>query len=277
MKIAAVTGHPVKHSRSPLIHNHWLKTYGLEGTYEKRDVPPDEAAYFFKSLKENGLVGVNVTIPNKEKALECAEVVDEAAKAIGAVNTLWLDPDGKLCGSNTDGIGFVSNLDQNAPGWDKNHQKAVVLGAGGASRAIVWALLQRGFTEVHILNRTLEKSQSLRDHFGSRVLVEHWDNRSKILDNCNLLVNTTSLGMEGQNALEINLQNLPTDAVVTDIVYTPLMTDLLVRARERGNTVVDGLGMLLHQAVSGFEKWFGITPTVTDELRQIILKDMGRM
>lgn len=276
MKTAAVTGHPIKHSRSPLIHGHWLKKYGLEGAYGKQDVPPETAVEFYSNLQSHGLVGVNVTIPNKEAAFKAAQTLDDAAKAIGVVNTLWLDDEGTLHGANTDALGFLGNLDQAAPGWDKANKKAVVLGAGGASRAIVWALLQRKFTDVYILNRTREKAEDLRDYFGERVICDDWDNRSNTLENCDLLVNTTALGMSGQPDLEIDLALLPTHAVVTDIVYTPLITGLLEAARARGNTIVDGLGMLLHQAVPGFEKWFGVRPEVTDELRDIIIADMEK-
>ncbi|MTI18480.1 shikimate dehydrogenase [Rhodobacteraceae bacterium RKSG542] len=276
MKTAAVTGHPIKHSRSPLIHGHWLKKYGMEGAYGKQDVPPETAVEFYSNLQSHGLVGVNVTIPNKEAAFKAAQTLDDAAKAIGVVNTLWLDDEGTLHGANTDALGFLGNLDQAAPGWDKANKKAVVLGAGGAARAIVWALLQREFTEVYILNRTRQKAEDLRDYFGERVICDDWDNRSNTLENCDLLVNTTALGMSGQPDLEIDLALLPTHAVVTDIVYTPLITGLLEAARGRGNSIVDGLGMLLHQAVPGFEKWFGVRPEVTDELRDIIIADMEK-
>ncbi|MDX5595117.1 shikimate dehydrogenase [Pseudovibrio sp. SPO723] len=275
MRKAAVTGHPIKHSRSPLIHGFWLKTYGIEGEYGRVDLPPENALSFLQNLKENGLVGVNVTIPNKETALEAAEILDDAARQIGAVNTLWLDDEGRLNGSNTDALGFLGNLDQRAPGWDERKGKAVVLGAGGAARAILWALQHRGYQEILLLNRTLEKAEGLQSHFGEPVRCELWESRSKALEGCDLLVNTTALGMAGQRPLEIELNLLPSTAVVTDIVYTPLMTDLLVAAKARGNRVVDGLGMLLHQAVPGFEKWFGKRPEVTEELREVILKDMG--
>ncbi|OKL44593.1 shikimate dehydrogenase [Pseudovibrio exalbescens] len=276
MRKAAVTGHPVKHSRSPLIHGYWLKTYGIEGKYGLVDVPPHEALTFFKSLPEHQLVGCNVTIPNKEIALEAADIVDDAAREIGAVNTLWIDETGKLQGSNTDAVGFLGNLDQAAPGWDTRKAKAVVLGAGGAARAILWALKQRNYQEIVLINRTLEKAEALQHHFGKPIRTSVWETRSEELENCDLLVNTTALGMTGQRPLDLDLDRLPSTAVVTDIVYTPLMTDLLAAAKARGNQVVDGLGMLLHQAVPGFEKWFGIHPVVTPELRSLILKDMDQ-
>ncbi len=240
-----------------------------------QDVPPETASSFYSSLSEHGLVGCNVTIPNKEHAYNAAEKLDDAAKMIGAVNTLWLDKDGILNGSNTDGLGFLGNLDQFLPNWDNNGNKAVVLGAGGAARAIIWALLSRGYTEVYIANRTMEKAEILADHFGPNTIVVPWDTLGEKLGEANFLVNTTSLGMTGQPELKIDLDNLSKTAVVTDIVYSPLQTQLLRDAAERGNPTVDGLGMLLHQAVPGFEKWFGVRPEVTDELREIILREMG--
>ncbi|SDR26484.1 shikimate dehydrogenase [Pseudovibrio sp. Tun.PSC04-5.I4] len=275
MRNAAVTGHPIGHSKSPLIHGYWLKQHGIEGSYIAQDVPPETAETFYGSLAKHGLVGCNVTIPNKEHAYKAAEKLDDAAKTIGAVNTLWLDEDGVLNGSNTDGLGFLGNLDQILPDWDNNGNKAIVLGAGGASRAIIWALLSRGFTEVYIANRTLEKAQKLADHFGPNTIAVSWDTLGETLGEADLLVNTTSLGMAGQPELTIDLNNLSKSAVVTDIVYSPLQTNLLREAKAQGNPSVDGLGMLLHQAVPGFEKWFGVRPHVTAELREMIVKEMG--
>ncbi|GHB27094.1 shikimate dehydrogenase (NADP(+)) [Pseudovibrio japonicus] len=275
MRKAAVTGHPIGHSKSPLIHGYWLKQHGIEGSYVAQDVPPETARSFYSSLPEHGFVGCNVTIPNKEHAYNAAEKLDDAAKMIGAVNTLWLDENGVLNGSNTDGLGFLGNLDQLLPNWDKNGNKAIVLGAGGAARAIIWALLSRGYTEVYIANRTMEKAQKLADHFGPNTIAISWDTLGEKLGEADLLVNTTSLGMTGQPELKIDLDNLSKSAVVTDIVYSPLQTELLRDATERGNRTVDGLGMLLHQAVPGFEKWFGVRPEVTGELRKIILREMG--
>ncbi len=275
MRKAAVTGHPISHSKSPLIHGYWLKQHGIEGSYIRQDVPPETARSFYSSLSEHGFVGCNVTIPNKEHAYNAAEKLDNAAKMIGAVNTLWLDENGVLNGSNTDGLGFLGNLDQLLPNWDNNGNKAVVLGAGGAARAIIWALLSRGYTEVYIANRTMEKAQRLADHFGSNTIAVPWDTLGEKLGEADFLVNTTSLGMTGQPELKIDLDNLSKTAVVTDIVYSPLQTQLLRDSTERGNPTVDGLGMLLHQAVPGFEKWFGVRPEVTGELRELILKEMG--
>jgi shikimate dehydrogenase len=275
MRNAAVTGHPIGHSKSPLIHGYWLKQHGIEGSYIAQDVPPETAESFYSELAEHGFVGCNVTIPNKEHAYNSAEKLDDAAKMIGAVNTLWLDDAGALNGSNTDGLGFLGNLDQMLPNWDNNGNKAVVLGAGGASRAIIWALLSRGYTEVYIANRTLEKAQNLADHFGPNTIAIKWDSLGEKLGEADFLVNTTSLGMTGQPELNIDLDNLSKSTVVTDIVYSPLQTKLLRDAGQRGNATVDGLGMLLHQAVPGFEKWFGVRPEVTDELREMILREMG--
>ncbi|WP_068084455.1 shikimate dehydrogenase [Polycladidibacter stylochi] len=279
MRKAAITGYPLSHSKSPVIHGYWLKKYGLQGEYGVVEVAPETAIDFYENLSRNNLIGCNVTIPNKESAFKAAAQLDDAAKAIGAVNTLWLDENSTLNGSNTDALGFLGNLDQNAPGWDSQSgdncgKKAVVLGAGGAARAIIWALLQRGFKEIHIINRTAKRAEELADHFGRNIFITLWENREKELHNCQLLVNTTSLGMKGQPNLELSLDNLSKSAVVTDIVYAPLMTDLLKSAQDRGNTVVDGLGMLLHQAVPGFEQWFGVKPEVTAELRQLVIEQM---
>lgn len=272
---AAITGWPVKHSRSPLVHGFWLKKYGIDGEYGRLAVSPEDAETFYRDFARTGLVGCNVTVPHKETAAKACDRLDDAAKAMGAANTLWLDGEGRLCGANTDGLGFLGNLDQMAPGWDNDRGTAVVLGAGGAARAVVWALLKRGFSPVHIVNRTLEKAKTLAEDFGSDSIAQPWENLGEILGKASLLVNTTSLGMEGQPAMEIDLDPLPKSALVTDIVYVPIQTDLLRRAKERGNPTVDGLGMLLHQAVPGFEKWFGVRPEVTPELRSLVLRDLG--
>lgn len=272
---AAVTGHPVKHSRSPLIHGYWLEKHGIQGEYGRVDVAPEQAADFYRNLQDSGLVGVNVTVPNKETAAAACDWLDETARTMGAANTLWLDESGRLCGANTDGMGFLGNLDHLATGWDRRPGSAIVLGAGGAARAIVWALLSRQFTAVHIVNRTVEKAQKIADEFGSRTFAHGWDKLGTLLGETDLLVNTTSLGMTGNPPLEIELANLSSHALVNDIVYSPLETDLLKKAAARGNPTVDGIGMLLHQAVPGFERWFGVRPEVTDELRTLVLKDLG--
>lgn len=273
-KKAGVTGYPIAQSRSPLIHRYWLKKHGLDGTYDKIELRPEDAASFFSNLKSQGLAGCNVTVPNKEAAFKACRHLDSAAEAMGAANTLWLNEAGELCGANTDGLGFLGNLDQLAPGWDREPGPAVVIGAGGAARAIVWALLERKFTPVHIFNRTAAKAEELSRHFGENTIAHSLDKLPEYLENAALVVNTTSLGMTGKAPLDLDLDGLPADALVTDIVYSPLETDLLKQAKSRGNPTVDGLGMLLHQAVPGFEKWFGVTPEVDDALRQLILDDL---
>lgn len=272
---AAITGHPVSHSRSPLIHGYWLEKHGLEGEYGRVDVMPENAEHFYGNFADSGLIGANVTVPFKEIAAKACDWLDDAASAMGAANTLWLDEAGRLCGANTDGLGFLGNLDQLSPDWDEMPGTAVVLGAGGAARAIVWALLSRKYTTVHIVNRTREKAEKISDEFGNGTVAHAWENLGTILARADVLVNTTSLGMTGKPPLEIDLKNLPATALVNDIVYSPLETDLLKQAAARGNPTVDGIGMLLHQAVPAFERWFGERPVVTDELRTLALKDLG--
>ena len=271
---AFVIGWPIKHSRSPIIHGHWLKTYGLAGSYEAVPVEPAALAGFLSSLAANGFVGGNVTVPHKEGAFAAADRADEIATRLGAANTLWLE-DGKLCASNTDAYGFLANLDAGRPGWDEAKGPAVVLGAGGVAPGIVHALATRGLAPIRIANRTLSRVDDFKERFGPAIEAVSWENRSAALDGARLLVNTTSLGMAGEPDIDINLGRLPPDALVTDIVYVPLETGLLRAARQRSNPVVDGLGMLLHQAVPGFERWFGLRPEVTDELRAVVLAHIG--
>ena len=269
-----VCGHPVAHSRSPLIHGHWLAELGIDGSYEAMDVPSQDFPDFIASIAKRGFIGGNVTIPHKEAAWAGVDRRDAAAEAIGAVNTVWIE-NGKTHGSNTDGYGFAANLDDFASGWD-DADSALVLGAGGASRAIVFALLQRGFRNVRIVNRTVSRAGELAERFGPRVMAHGWDEASELLGNTDLLVNTTSLGMSDAGAADLDIAALPDHAIVTDIVYVPLETMLLKSARERGLTTVDGLGMLLHQAVPGFQRWFGTRPTVSTELRAKIVADLER-
>ena len=278
---AFVIGWPIAHSKSPIIHGHWLEKYGLDGSYEKVAVAPEALGDFVSSLKEQGFTGGNVTIPHKEALLKHVDVVHPTAKKLGAANTLWFEG-GELHADTTDGYGFLANLDQGAAGWDKqdgseNRGKALILGAGGACRPIILGLIERGLEEITLVNRTRQRAEDIKALFtdldlGDKIRVEDWDDRSALCENVDLLVNTTALGMSGQPALEIDLSLLPERCLVTDIVYTPLKTDLLKQAEQRGNAIVDGLGMLLHQAVPGFEKWFGHRPEVTDELRQLALK-----
>ena len=267
MKRACVIGWPVVHSRSPVIHRYWLKLYDLEGGYEQEAVRPEEVAEFLKTLGNHGYAGANVTLPYKEAALAAADRADQAAITIGAANTLWLDAKGLLHASNTDAYGFMTHLAQEAPDWNRGKRPVMVLGAGGASRAILQGLIGAGASKILLANRTGDRAKTLAQSFGPRVSVVPWEDRSKALDGCGLLVNTTSLGMTGKPPLDIDLSALPFDAIVADIVYSPLETPLLAVAVGRGNRTVDGLGMLLHQAVPGFERWFGVRPEVTSALR----------
>ena len=271
-KKAFVTGHPIKHSRSPKIHGHWLAQHGIDGSYEAIDVAPQDFAEFIAALQANGFRGGNVTIPHKEAAFALVHRRDQAAEEIGAVNTLWFE-DGLLWGGNTDGHGFAANLDDYAPGW-ANTGPAVVLGAGGASRAVIQALKQRGVGDIRIVNRTLARAQELRDRFGAGVSAHGTAETDELLADAGLLVNTTALGMVGNEGLAADPALLPDHAIVTDLVYVPLETPLLAAARARGLKTVDGLGMLLNQAVPGFEHWFGIRPQVTAELRALIVADL---
>jgi shikimate dehydrogenase len=268
---ACLIGWPAAHSRSPLIHHYWLRTLGIEGGYVIEAVPPDEFQDFVFRLSLRGFVGANVTRPHKERALALSKP-DDRARAVGAANTLWYR-DGELCSTNTDIEGFINNLDACAPGWD-SAEEALVLGAGGASRAVVFGLIERGIKRVHLANRTLERARALADQFGASVDPIAWDAIDDFLPRATLLVNTTSLGMHGQPALGIDTRLLPPQAVVADLVYVPLATPLLAAARARGLKTADGLGMLLHQAVRGFELWFGRRPEVTPELRALVEEDL---
>jgi shikimate dehydrogenase len=274
---AFVTGFPVRHSRSPMIHGHWLRDFGIAGTYAAIEVAPADFAAFVASLKDgsSGLAGGNVTIPHKEQAFALADAPDELASELGAANTLYLN-DGRLNATNTDGYGFLNNLDDRAPGWTDGKNRAVVLGAGGASRAIIQALRDRGFGEVHVLNRTVERAQELADRFGPRIHAAPIGALAERLAGADLFVNTTSLGMDDSDAIAIDFTSMRSGALVTDIVYVPLITPILKQAGEQGMRIADGLGMLLHQAVPGFEKWFGRRPAVTADLRALIISDMEK-
>ncbi|HEX4767154.1 MAG TPA: shikimate dehydrogenase [Lichenihabitans sp.] len=269
---AFVIGHPIAHSRSPMIHGFWLEQHGLDGAYEKIDVPPEALRGFLASLRAHGYRGGNVTVPHKTEALRLAGGRDAAAEAIGAANTLWFDGD-RLVAGNTDAAGFLGSLDAEAPGWDHGAGRAVVLGAGGAARAVVHALLARGFA-IDLVNRTPDKGEALARDFGTGVRAHGFAESARLLGAAGLLVNTTSLGMAGQPPLTLDLGRLERDAAVCDIVYVPLETGLMRAARQRGHRVVGGLGMLLHQAVPGFERWFGVRPSVTPELRALIEADI---
>jgi shikimate dehydrogenase len=272
-RAACLIGWPAAHSRSPLIHHYWLRTLGIEGGYLIEAVPPDDFRDFVLRLSLRGFVGANVTIPHKEQALALSKP-DARASAVGAANTLWFEG-GELHATNTDVEGFINNLDASAPGWDKASD-ALVLGAGGSSRAVVFGLLERGIKRVHLANRTVARAKALADQFGASVHPVTWDNVGELLPHAGLLVNTTSLGMHGQPRLEIDLGLLPDSAVVADLVYVPLQTELLSAAQARGLKTADGLGMLLHQAVRGFELWFGQRPQVTSELRALVEADLKK-
>jgi shikimate dehydrogenase len=268
---ACLIGWPAAHSRSPLIHHYWLRTLGIEGGYNIEAVPPEGFAEFVLHLSSHGFVGANVTIPHKERALALS-APDARARAVGAANTLWYDG-GELRSTNTDIEGFVHNLDAAAPGWDAAGE-ALVLGAGGSSRAVVFGLIERGIKRVHLANRTIDRARALADQFGAGVDPVAWDAIGDWLPEAGLLVNTTSLGMHGQPELVIDVSRLPPQAVVADLVYVPLETALLAAARARSLRTADGLGMLLHQAVRGFELWFGQRPRVTPELRALVEADL---
>ena len=270
---ACVIGHPIAHSRSPLIHGYWLKELKLNGLYGREDVLPENFPAFIGGLRALGYVGCNVTLPHKEAAFRLVQRASERAKQLQVVNTLWYEGD-TLCGDNTDIEGFLANLDDRAPGWSQKLEKAVILGAGGASASIIAGLKERGARDIRLINRTLPRAESLASRFGATVHASDWAGLPKALEGADLLVNTTSLGMKGQPELEIDLTPLPLSALVTDIVYVPLETGLLRQARERGHAVADGLGMLLHQAVPGFEHWFGKRPSVTPALRALIEADI---
>lgn len=273
MKQAAVIGWPIEHSRSPMIHGHWLKRYGIEGRYTKIAVKPEDVTAFVTSLAEKGLAGCNVTLPHKEAVFRAATVRDKSAEAVGAANTLWLEG-GRLHAANTDTYGFMRHLDVSAPRWRAKDRPVLLLGAGGAARGIVYGMLEAGVGQVRIANRTLARAEEIAWHFGPKVKPLGWDEAESAAADAGLLVNTTSLGMAKAGPLDFDVGRLPGDAVVADIVYVPLETELLRRARARGLVGVDGLGMLLHQAVPGFARWFGVTPEVTDELRDILVADI---
>jgi len=268
---ACLIGWPAAHSRSPLIHHYWLRKLGIEGGYSIEAIPPEGFAEFVQHLSGHGFVGANVTLPHKERALALT-VPDARARAVGAANTLWYEG-GELRSTNTDIEGFVDNLDACANGWDATGV-ALVLGAGGSSRAVVYGLIERGIKRVYLANRTMERARALADQFAPAVHSVAWEKIGEMLPQAGLLVNTTSLGMHGQAALGVHCNPLPSQAIVADLVYVPLETELLKAARARGLKTADGLGMLLHQAVRGFELWFGERPEVTPELRALVEADL---
>lgn len=270
--LAGVIGHPIAHSKSPKLHGYWLKEHGLEGHYVPIDVAPENLESVLRMMPKMGYVGANVTIPHKERALEIADQVTDRATLIGAANTLIFLEDGKILADNTDGYGFIQNLRNGAPDWDPTAGAAVVLGAGGAARAVLASLLDVGVPEILLSNRTRARAEQLRDDFGARIKVIEWVQAGNVMEDGATVVNTTSLGMTGKPELRVPLDGLNADAVVTDLVYTPLVTNFLESAQAKGCTTVDGLGMLLHQAVPGFERWFGPRPEVTDDVRRVMLR-----
>jgi shikimate dehydrogenase len=273
-KLAGVMGWPVAHSRSPKLHSHWLARHGIAGAYVPLPVAPGRVAEALKGLSALGFTGCNVTIPHKLEALRLVDRVDPLARRIGAVNTVVVEADGALAGFNTDGYGFIESLREMRKDWKPGTSPVVVLGAGGGARAIVTTLIAEGAQEIRLLNRTAARAEELAGAAGTQVRVLPWDERADALEGAALLVNTTSQGMVGQPPLEIALDALPKAALVSDIVYNPLVTPLLAAAKARGNTVADGLGMLLHQARPAFRAFYGVMPEVTAELRKEIEKSL---
>jgi shikimate dehydrogenase len=269
---ACVIGYPAKHSRSPKLHGYWIARYGLSAEYRAEDIPPERFAAFVGDLAAHGYVGANVTMPHKEAALALS-TPDDRARAIGAANTLWLDGR-RLRSTNTDAEGFVGSLDAVRQGWEADINHAVVVGAGGAAKAVVYGLLGRGLERIFLVNRTFERAVALRQQFGAAIEPVRWDALAEALRGAGLLVNTTSLGMQGQPHLDVTLSGLTSDALVSDIVYVPLKTRLLAEAETRGLATANGLDMLLHQAVRGFELWFGVRPEVTGELYDLLAADI---
>lgn len=274
-KKAFVAGFPIAHSRSPLIHRTWLKRHGIEGEYDAVEVRPENFATFISDLRSgaSGFRGGNITIPHKESAFALADEIDPVAEHIGAANTLWVE-EGRVRATNTDAYGFGANLDDLKPGWDKK-QTAVVYGAGGAARAVIACLCERGFRNIHVLNRTVGKAEVLAERFGNQIDAHPLTALDEVLTDADLFVNTTSLGLGHDPAPEIDFSHMAGGALVTDIVYVPLKTEFLRQAEQQGLATADGLGMLLHQAVPGFEKWFGVRPVVDAELRQIVETAIG--
>jgi shikimate dehydrogenase len=269
--LAGVIGHPIAHSRSPALHGYWLRRYGLKGHYIPIDIAPNDLPELIHTLPRLGFVGVNVTIPHKEAILQIADIITDRAALIGAANTLIFRKDGKIHADNTDGSGFIANLRQNAPHWQPGAGPAVVFGAGGAARAVIASLIEVGVPEIRVANRTRARADALRSDFGAKVVVQEWTQAANRLDDAATVVNTTSLGMTGKPDFRVSLETLNPRALVTDLVYTPLKTQFLIEAEALGCTTVDGLGMLLHQAAPGFERWFGKRPEVDEDTRRAVL------
>ncbi|MDT8857607.1 shikimate dehydrogenase [Paracoccaceae bacterium Fryx2] len=269
--LAGVIGHPIAHSRSPALHGYWLRRYGIKGHYIPMDIAQADLKEALQTLPKLGFVGLNVTIPHKETILGLADIVTDRAALIGAANTLIFRKDGRIHADNTDGSGFIANLRQNAPNWQPQAGPAAVFGAGGAARAVIAALIEVGVPEIRLANRTRPRAEALRSDFGAKVVVHDWVQAGNMLDGVATVVNTTSLGMVGKPDLRVPLDALHPRTLVTDLVYTPLKTAFLIEAEDIGCTVVDGLGMLLHQAAPGFERWFGRRPEVDDATRAAVI------
>ena len=270
--LAAVIGHPIAHSKSPNVHGYWLRKYGLKGHYIPMDIAPDKLADLLPRLADLGFVGANVTLPHKEKVMEIADLITDRATLIGAANTLIFRKDGRIHADNTDGYGFIENIRQAIPDWNPKSGPAVVFGAGGASRAVLASLLDVGVPKIMLTNRTRIRAEKLKEDFGNRIQVIEWVQAGNVLEEADLVVNTTSLGMTGKPEMRVPLDGLKPGAIVNDLVYTPLQTRLLATAEQQGCRVVDGLGMLLHQAVPGFERWFGKRPVVDENVRAAVLR-----
>ena len=273
--LAGVMGYPVMHSRSPRLHNYWFQKYGLQGVYVPLAIKADGIEAALKALPALGFAGCNITIPHKETAMAAMQTLDPAARRIGAINCVIVQPDGSLHGCNTDGFGYIASLRERYPDWQADRGPIVVLGAGGGARAIVSALLDEGATEIRLVNRTRARAEQLAKSYGGPITVIDWADRAEAIADAAMLVNTTSQGMKGQPALDLSLDQLPVAALVSDIIYIPNETPLLAAARIRGNRTVNGLGMLLNQARPAFQAWFGVLPDVTPELRRMIEESIG--
>lgn len=270
---ASVIGWPISHSRSPLIHGYWLNQFGIDGTYTREPVPPEQLADFIDRLRKGDHVGTNVTLPHKEAAVAFVDEPDDRVRRIGALNTIWREG-GKLHATSTDGPGFVANLKHTLPQHELAARPVTIIGAGGSTRALIDELLREGVSRIHLHNRTHARAESLAKHFGPSVVPVQTADLPKAMADTGLLINTTSAGMNGSQPLDLPWQSLHPEAVAADIVYTPLITDFLKQAQSRGHDIVPGLGMLLHQAVVGFEKWFGARPVVTKELHDLVARDI---
>ena len=266
-----IIGHPVSHSLSPLLHNYWLKKHKISGEYTSSEVKPDEIEAHLLNLPKHGFIGANITLPHKQAAIKICSDISDTARKVGAVNTLIATSGGKLIGDNTDPYGFIKNLKNADDEWNPKKTKALVLGAGGASRSVCYGLLKEGVPEIYLLNRNHIKAEKLKTEISNLITVKSWDDRNPLLNWATLVVNTTSLGMVGMQDLDISLENLSKTAIVCDIVYTPLNTNLLKAARQRGNLTINGSGMFLYQAAKSFSLWFGIEPEVDEKARQIVL------